>query len=227
MVLLLYFLNCVGGAFYYKSTQGGTHLRHIFLRGISLGLGLVVLFFIPIHFAFAVTTVSHSIVLDVTKLTNAQWEKQIEKTSHFMGPSDGAYPVLHKGEKIWIDAKLTQERIYIKNGKKTLYTMLTSSGLDTSRNNSTPRGTFYVQAEKGLSFFSRRVREGARYWTSWKNHGEFLFHSVPIDKKGNYIKTEEVKLGKKASHGCFRLTVSDAKWIYTHIPKGTKVVVHK
>lgn len=162
---------------------------------------------------------------DVTSLTNAQWEKVIAKTN-FMGPSDGPYPVIHKGENIWIDADVSKERIYIKNGDKTLYTMLTSSGLDTNPNDSTPQGTFYVQAEKGKTFYSPSEKEGANYWTSWKNHGEFLFHTVPIDKNGNYIISEAEKLGQKASHGCFRLPILDAKWIYENIPEGTKVVIH-
>lgn len=65
-----------------------------------------------------------------------------------------------------------------------------------------------------------------KYYISWKNHGEFLFHTIPTDKNGNYIKPEAEKLGTKASHGCFRLPVLDAKWIYNNIPEGTKVVVH-
>lgn len=162
---------------------------------------------------------------DVTSLTNAQWEQKLAKTK-FMGPSDGPYPTIHQGEDIWIDADVSKERIYIKNGNKTIYTMLTSSGLDTNPDTSTPEGTFYVQAEKGLSFYSPSEKEGAKYYTSWKNHGEFLFHTIPTDENGNYILSEAQKLGQKASHGCFRLPVLDAKWIYDNIPVGTKVVVH-
>jgi hypothetical protein len=166
---------------------------------------------------------STSNVLDVSQLTNQQWEQQIAKTN-FMGPSDGPYPTLQKGD--WIEADVSKERIYIKEGSKTIYTMLTSSGLDTNPDTSTPEGTFYVQAEKGTTFYSPSEKEGAKYWTSWKNHGEFLFHTVPIDKNGNYIQSEAEKLGQKASHGCFRLAVQDAKWIYDNIPEGTKVVIH-
>ncbi|WEG11953.1 L,D-transpeptidase [Pullulanibacillus sp. KACC 23026] len=163
--------------------------------------------------------------VNITKLTNKQWEKLIAGTN-FMGPSDGPYPTLEKGEDVWIDADTTKERVYIMNGNKVIYTMLTSSGIDTEPDTSTPEGTFYVQAEKGLTFFSASEQEGANYWTSWKNHGEFLFHSIPIDKDGNYIQSEAEKLGQKASHGCFRLPVDDAKWIYENIPEGTKVVIH-
>jgi lipoprotein-anchoring transpeptidase ErfK/SrfK len=158
-------------------------------------------------------------------LTNEQLLEQIRKT-HYMGPTDGPYPVLHKGMNLWIDVNLTQQRIYIKDGDKTIYTMLTSSGLDDVPDNTTPRGTFYTQKEKGISFYAPNYKEGAEYWTSWKDHGVFLFHSVVTDEKGNIKVDEAEKLGKKASHGCFRLPVLDAKWIYDNIPENTKVVVH-
>jgi hypothetical protein len=142
-------------------------------------------------------------------------------------PSGGDYPKLTKGEPIWIDVSIGKQRVYIKDGDKTLYTMATSSGLDTSPDNSTPKGTFYIQPERGTWFYSKAEQEGAKYYVSWKNHGEFLFHSVAMDKDGNVIESEAEKLGEKASHGCFRLTIPDAKWIYDHIPVKTKVVIHE
>lgn len=103
--------------------------------------------------------------------------------------------------------------------------MAASSGLDTNPNNSTPKGTFYIQPERGEWFYSAGYKEGAEYWVSWKNHGEFLFHSVPMDNDKHVIKNEAEKLGQKASHGCIRLAIPDAKWIYDHIQTGTKVVI--
>ncbi|MGO4500801.1 L,D-transpeptidase [Paenibacillus sp. 2RAB27] len=140
-------------------------------------------------------------------------------------PSGGEYPKVSKEEAIWIDVSIDKQRVYIKDGERTLYTMVTSSGLDTSPDNSTPKGTFYVQSERGEWFYNNSEHEGAKYYVSWKNHGEFLFHTVAMDKNGNVIEEEAKKLGQKASHGCFRLTISDAKWLYDHIPVKTKVVV--
>lgn len=34
-------------------------------------------------------------------------------------------------------------------------------------------------------------------------------------------------LGKRASHGCIRLMVDDAKWIYDNCGKGTEVVIYE
>jgi hypothetical protein len=140
-------------------------------------------------------------------------------------PSGGEYPKLLKKEAIWIDVSIDEQRVYIKDGERTLYTMVTSSGLDTSPDNSTPMGTFYVQSERGEWFYNNSEHEGAKYYVSWKNHGEFLVHTVAMDKNGKVIEEEAKKLGQKASHGCFRLTISDAKWLYDHIPVKTKVVV--
>lgn len=141
-------------------------------------------------------------------------------------PSGGEYPKLEKGDPIWIDVSISEQRVFLKKGDQTIYTMVTSSGLDTEPDTSTPRGTFYVEPERGESFYTPQYNEGAKYWVSWKNHGEFLFHSVPTDKDGKVNEEEAKKLGQKASHGCFRLTMPDAKWIYDNIPVNTKVVIH-
>ncbi len=55
--------------------------------------------------------------------------------------------------------------------------------------------------------------------------GDILFHSVPYKEKSpDTLKYEEYdKLGTKASAGCIRLTVEDAKWIYDNIKKGVTV----
>ncbi|UQZ85523.1 Putative L,D-transpeptidase YciB precursor [Paenibacillus konkukensis] len=141
-------------------------------------------------------------------------------------PSGGPYPALAKGETIWLDVSIGDQKVYVKDGDKVLYSMVMSSGLDTSPDNTSPQGTYYIEPERGDWFYSKKAKEGAMYWVSWKNHGEFLFHSVPMDEERHVIVDEADKLGQKASHGCFRLSIPDAKWIYDHVPKQTKVVVH-
>lgn len=63
----------------------------------------------------------------------------------------------------------------------------------------------------------------AQYYTRIK--GSILFHSVPYTSKdkGTLEYWEYDKLGIKASAGCIRLTVQDAKWIYENCKPGTKV----
>ena len=56
-------------------------------------------------------------------------------------------------------------------------------------------------------------------------YGNYLFHSV-IYKQGSMSVITDGRLGINASHGCVRLNINHAKWIYDHIPRGTKVVVY-
>ena len=55
--------------------------------------------------------------------------------------------------------------------------------------------------------------------------GHILFHSVPYyETKPDTLEYEEYdKLGTKASAGCIRLTVADAKWIYDNVASGSTV----
>lgn len=60
--------------------------------------------------------------------------------------------------------------------------------------------------------------------------GGILFHSVWYyqQTKTSQSYVQYNKLGTTASHGCVRLTVADAKWIYDHCPSGsTKVTIYK
>lgn len=150
-----------------------------------------------------------------TAKTSIDWTK----------PSGGKYPDI-KQKHVWIDVDVKEQKTYIKEGSKNLYTMMISSGLDQTKDDATPKGTFHIEPERGEWFFSEGYQEGAEYWVSWKSHGEFLFHSVPMTKDQKVIKAEAAKLGTKASHGCIRLTIPDAKWIYENIPEHTKVVIN-
>lgn len=142
-----------------------------------------------------------------------------------------AYPDLKQLNDFWIKVVISKNRVYLMDGKKVVYTMYASAGeyerqADGKKKSTTPTGTYYIQAERGDSFYNSNLNEGANYWTSWLNHGEYLFHTVPTDANGNYKVAEAKKLGKKpASHGCIRLSVADAKWINQNVPQGTKVVI--
>ena len=60
--------------------------------------------------------------------------------------------------------------------------------------------------------------------------GKILFHSVWYYRNKDFASQsyrEYKKLGTTASHGCIRLTVADAKWIYDNCDKGTTVVIFK
>jgi lipoprotein-anchoring transpeptidase ErfK/SrfK len=140
-------------------------------------------------------------------------------------PTGGPYPVLHKGESVWIDVSIGKQRLYVKSGNKTLYTMIVSSGIQSDPSRRTPLGVFHIQAERGTWFYAPRFQEGAEYWVSFLNHGEYLFHSVPMNANKQVLTADAKRLGQQDSHGCIHLSIPDAKWFYYHIPEGTKVVI--
>lgn len=59
--------------------------------------------------------------------------------------------------------------------------------------------------------------------------GQILFHSssYAASSKNTLIAEEFNKLGESASHGCIRLTVADAKWIYDYCQEGTVVEIYE
>ncbi|MBE5796181.1 MAG: hypothetical protein E7327_02255 [Clostridiales bacterium] len=66
----------------------------------------------------------------------------------------------------------------------------------------------------------------AQFWT--KINGSIAFHSVIYaDSKDTMsLKVSSYNnLGKRASHGCIRLTVADAKWIYDNCGEGVVVTI--
>ncbi|WP_407891987.1 L,D-transpeptidase [Lacticaseibacillus sp. N501-2] len=132
------------------------------------------------------------------------------------------YPDVNQYPNLEFVVSTAKQRVYLKAAGKTLYTMYASTGV----NHATPTGHYAIQAERGLHFFNPEVQVGANYYTSWLDHGTYLFHSVPTDANGHYIAAQAAKLGKKpGSHGCIRLSVPDAKWIYTNAKVGMPVIV--
>ena len=93
--------------------------------------------------------------------------------------------------------------------------------------NPTPLGTTIMP--------KKRARWG--YFPTWDSHAQYLtridaanaFHSVLYsepDERTLSVKSFEA-LGTRASHGCVRLLVSDAKWIYDNCQEGTIITVYE
>ena len=83
----------------------------------------------------------------------------------------------------------------------------------------TVKGEFKVTG-RGLSF-------GKPTYTCWyytQFYGDYLFHSV-IYNKNSKTSIQDGRLGMQLSHGCVRLALNEAKWIYDNIPNGTKVII--
>lgn len=84
----------------------------------------------------------------------------------------------------------------------------------------TVKGEFTIYG-RGKSF-------GSRTYTCWyytQFYGNYLFHSV-LYNHGSMTQIQDGTLGKQVSHGCVRLDINNAKWLYDNIPNGTKVVIY-
>lgn len=87
----------------------------------------------------------------------------------------------------------------------------------------TPTGTFYTPFR--YRWHTLMGPSYGQYCT--RIVGGVLFHSVAGSNMSSYnlSAAEYNKLGQPASHGCIRLTVRDAKWIYDNCKLGTKVTI--
>lgn len=102
-------------------------------------------------------------------------------------------------------------------------TMVCSTGLAATP---TPKGTFKNTSPVVRWGYFPKYDVWAQYL--YRIQGPYLFHSVLYDEADeSTVKWGSVnKLGSPASHGCIRLSVEDAKWIYENCPKGTTVTVY-
>ena len=119
---------------------------------------------------------------------------------------------------ILVDTK--KNRVGIFNGSKgkwsqTHYWKCTSG----ARSTPTVKGQFTVGI-KGKVF-----GKGYSCWYYTQFYGDYLFHSI-LYNPGSMTSVQDGRLGINASHGCVRLSLTNAKWIYNNISKGTKVVIY-
>lgn len=96
--------------------------------------------------------------------------------------------------------------------------MICSTGSDT------PLGTYRTPARYRWKVLLDDV------WGQYSTRitGGILFHSVWYYKQdpSTLSAVQYNKLGTMCSHGCVRLTVADAKWIYDNCPIGTTVTIY-
>lgn len=89
----------------------------------------------------------------------------------------------------------------------------------------TPSGIWKMGARERFGEFAAFKGTWARYWTQIVD-GNF-FHSIMFDNKNvNTLQSSAYRnLGRNVSHGCVRLYVEDAKWLYYYACPGTTIKV--
>ena len=119
---------------------------------------------------------------------------------------------------ILVDTKLNKVAIYYGskgNWTEKKYWSCTTGAAATP----TVKGSYTVQS-KGRAFGS-----GYTCWYYTQFYGNYLFHSI-LYNPGSKTSIQDGRLGINASHGCVRLSLANAKWIYDNIPRGTKVYIY-
>ena len=130
--------------------------------------------------------------------------------------------------KLMVDVtnQIVRAYTYDENGQYSILVreMVCSTG---TTKNPTPLGTTIMPKS--------RARWG--YFPTWDSHAQYLtridkanaFHSVLYsapNEKALSVSSYKA-LGTRQSHGCVRLVVSDAKWIYDNCQAGTIITVYE
>lgn len=89
----------------------------------------------------------------------------------------------------------------------------------------TPRGIWKIGGRERFGKFANFSGEYARYWTQIVE--SVYFHSIMFSRRSvNALQSYPYRhLGQNVSHGCVRLYVEDAKWLYYYACPGTVVNV--
>lgn len=100
--------------------------------------------------------------------------------------------------------------------------MVCSTGLDDTP---TPAGAYKATGPVARWCYFPTYDCWAQY--AFRIKGGVLFHSVLYQqpKESTLLEGSVKKLGRKSSHGCVRLSVEDAKWIFENCTAGTTVIV--
>ena len=97
----------------------------------------------------------------------------------------------------------------------------------TGLHDATPHGVFLDAHPLNRWHFFQKFYCWAQY--SFIIEGDIMFHSVLYGSKNeNSLTHSSVRnLGRPASHGCVRLQVEDAKWLFENCKRGEVVVIIK
>ncbi len=128
-----------------------------------------------------------------------------------------------------IQVSTKDQRVYVyTHDDKDEYTILVkeficSTGL---KSTPTPPGTFTNTGPGARWHYFKKFECWAQY--AYYIDGDIMFHSVLYDEQdvSTLRKGSVSALGSPASHGCVRLRVEDAEWIYYNCSSGTTVIVY-
>ena len=120
------------------------------------------------------------------------------------------------------------QRVYIYQWTGEDYTALVHTFKCSTGAPDTPTilGTYQAPGRNGEWFWMEDSEVWVKY--AFVIDGGYFFHSVLFpDQEGGPTKTSVAALGTAASHGCIRLAVEDAEWIYNNCASGMTVTIYE
>ena len=125
-----------------------------------------------------------------------------------------------------VEVDISRQRVYVfelrDDGEyEQTHEFICSTGVG----NSTPRGVFLNGFPANYWHHFEKFDCWAKY--SFEIEGDIMFHSVIFNANDeSTVRMNSVyALGSKASHGCIRLKVEDAKWLFEHCKRGKLIIV--
>lgn len=161
---------------------------------------------------------------DLAPTVNMTFEELVGDNGNYDYPEGFAQPGTYK---LIVDLyhKVVLAYAMDEDGKYTIpvrYMLCSVGASDTP----TPTGTFEMESYRLRYEIFANTNSYAQYWSIIS--GRIYFHSIlysslnASDYTGSWNN-----LGKAVSHGCVRLTVPDARWIWYNVAPGSTVVIRK
>lgn len=125
-----------------------------------------------------------------------------------------------------VEVSIDRQRVYVYElNEAGEYELVQTFVCSTGMGNSTPRGIFLDGGPANVWHHFSKFDVWARY--SFTIEGDIMFHSVLFSEKDTSTLREGslYALGQKASHGCVRLSVKNARWLFEHCSHGKVVII--
>ncbi len=121
---------------------------------------------------------------------------------------------------------LSEQRAYFYTASRRLIaTLPVSTGAD----DQTPVGTFKVFSKSAQTFYEPNPSERMKFMTRFtkgREGGNIGFHGIPYKVTKNGDVPFYTPLGiAPVSHGCIRMRVADARWVFENMKLGSVVAV--
>ena len=126
--------------------------------------------------------------------------------------------------RVKVSLERQEVEVWALNDLKT-YDLVRTFTCSTGLHNSTPSGIFLNGRPVNRWHYFKKFYCWAQY--SFVIEDDIMFHSVIFANKSesSLRRSSQRNLGNPASHGCVRLTVEDAQWLFENCKRGSLVII--